>query len=339
MKDVAALAGVSLKTVSRVVNREAGVSEELSARVSRAAEQLDYRPNLTASNLRRSDQRTGTIGLLVEDVANEFFASIHRGCRGGRARARRRRHRREPRSRSRPRARPGLGLRLAAGGRPHPGADGQRAGLPDQRAPQRLAHGLHRPPAPRRRHRRGRDRQPGGVRLRRGAPHRPGAHADRVHRRPVHPLDRAGPLLGLPRRHGQGGRSGPAGVGAPRRPGQRPGAGGRPRRARAGAGADSHLQRPEPHHHGHRAGAARARAPAPGGTRRLRRLPAGRPAGSRDHRRRPGCPRHRSPGRRAALPPDGGLPSGRPPRTSCRARWSLADLGKFPRGDGDPGTT
>ena len=79
MKDVAALAGVSLKTVSRVVNREAGVSEELTARVSRAAEQLDYRPNLTASNLRRSDQRTGTIGLLVEDVANEFFASIHRG--------------------------------------------------------------------------------------------------------------------------------------------------------------------------------------------------------------------------------------------------------------------
>jgi LacI family transcriptional regulator len=79
MRDVAALAGVSLKTVSRVVNRETGVSEELVARVSRAAEQLDYRPNLTASNLRRADQRTGTIGLLVEDVANEFFASIHRG--------------------------------------------------------------------------------------------------------------------------------------------------------------------------------------------------------------------------------------------------------------------
>ena len=79
MRDVAALAGVSLKTVSRVVNREAGVSGELVARVSRAAEQLDYRPNLTASNLRRSDHRTGTVGLLVEDVANEFFASIHRG--------------------------------------------------------------------------------------------------------------------------------------------------------------------------------------------------------------------------------------------------------------------
>jgi LacI family transcriptional regulator len=79
MKDVAALAGVSLKTVSRVVNREAGVSEDLIARVDQAAERLDYRPNLTASNLRRADQRTGTVGLLVEDVANEFFASIHRG--------------------------------------------------------------------------------------------------------------------------------------------------------------------------------------------------------------------------------------------------------------------
>lgn len=79
MREVAALAGVSLKTVSRVVNREAGVSEELAARVDRAATELDYRPNLTASNLRRADQRTGTIGLLVEDVANEFFAAIHRG--------------------------------------------------------------------------------------------------------------------------------------------------------------------------------------------------------------------------------------------------------------------
>jgi LacI family transcriptional regulator len=79
MRDVAALAGVSLKTVSRVVNREPGVSPELTARVTRAAEQLDFRPNLTASNLRRADQRTGTIGLLVEDVANPFFADIHRG--------------------------------------------------------------------------------------------------------------------------------------------------------------------------------------------------------------------------------------------------------------------
>jgi len=79
MRDVAALAQVSLKTVSRVVNGESGVRPELVARVTRAAEQLDFRPNLTASNLRRSDQRTATIGLLVDDVANPFFADIHRG--------------------------------------------------------------------------------------------------------------------------------------------------------------------------------------------------------------------------------------------------------------------
>jgi LacI family transcriptional regulator len=79
MREVAALAGVSLKTVSRVVNGEPGVSGPLAERVTRAMTQLDYRHNLTASNLRRSDRRTGTVGLLVEDVANPFFADIHRG--------------------------------------------------------------------------------------------------------------------------------------------------------------------------------------------------------------------------------------------------------------------
>ncbi|MCX8527091.1 MAG: LacI family DNA-binding transcriptional regulator, partial [Candidatus Nanopelagicales bacterium] len=75
MRDVAARAGVSLKTVSRVVNRESGVRQDLVAKVEQAAIDLDYRPNLTASNLRRSDQRTSTVGLLVEDVANEFFSA------------------------------------------------------------------------------------------------------------------------------------------------------------------------------------------------------------------------------------------------------------------------
>ena len=79
MRDVAALAGVSLKTVSRVVNRETGVSPELADRVRQAADQLDYRPDYTASNLRRADRRTGTIGLLVEDVGNEFSATVHAG--------------------------------------------------------------------------------------------------------------------------------------------------------------------------------------------------------------------------------------------------------------------
>lgn len=78
MRDVAALAGVSLNTVSRVVNGEPQVAEDLAARVRRAVAQLDYKPNLTASNLRRSDGRSSTIGLLLEDMANPFSSSIYR---------------------------------------------------------------------------------------------------------------------------------------------------------------------------------------------------------------------------------------------------------------------
>lgn len=77
MRDVAALAGVSIKTVSRVVNQEAGVSGDLAARVKTAARQLDYRPDLTASNLRRGRQ-TATLGLMLENVANPYSGAVHR---------------------------------------------------------------------------------------------------------------------------------------------------------------------------------------------------------------------------------------------------------------------
>ena len=78
MRDVAALASVSIKTVSRVVNGEPGVSRDLVARVDLAATQLDFRPNLAASNLRRTGRKTGTVGLMLEDVANPFSSAIHR---------------------------------------------------------------------------------------------------------------------------------------------------------------------------------------------------------------------------------------------------------------------
>jgi LacI family transcriptional regulator len=78
MRDVAALAGVSLKTVSRVINGEPTVDAELAARVRRAAAQLSYRHNLTASNLRRGDGRSFMIGLMLEDVANPYSSSIYR---------------------------------------------------------------------------------------------------------------------------------------------------------------------------------------------------------------------------------------------------------------------
>ncbi|MEP6649468.1 MAG: LacI family DNA-binding transcriptional regulator [Lapillicoccus sp.] len=78
MRDVAALAGVSLKTVSRVVNCEPGVSDDLRERVERAVERLDYTHNLTASNLRRSHGRTGVVGALVQDVSNSFSVGLLR---------------------------------------------------------------------------------------------------------------------------------------------------------------------------------------------------------------------------------------------------------------------
>lgn len=77
MRDVAALAGVSLKTVSRVVNGEKGVSQELVERVQHAAEKLRYRHNLAASNL-RSGQRTKSVALLVQDLSNDYSATLLR---------------------------------------------------------------------------------------------------------------------------------------------------------------------------------------------------------------------------------------------------------------------
>jgi LacI family transcriptional regulator len=78
MKDVAALARVSLKTVSRVINDEPTVNAELVERVKRAAAQLHYQPNFGASALRRRDGRSSTIGVLLEDLANPFSATIYR---------------------------------------------------------------------------------------------------------------------------------------------------------------------------------------------------------------------------------------------------------------------
>ncbi len=78
MRDVATLAGVGVKTVSRVINREALVAPETEAKVLWAIKQLHYRPNVHAGNLRRGGGRTHTLGLLVGDVANPFAGAVHR---------------------------------------------------------------------------------------------------------------------------------------------------------------------------------------------------------------------------------------------------------------------
>ncbi|MFB9877196.1 LacI family DNA-binding transcriptional regulator [Planobispora siamensis] len=76
MKDVAAAAGVALKTVSRVVNDEPGVNPATAERVVAAIAQLGYRRNESARVLRRG--RTATIGLVIEDVADPFYSGMSR---------------------------------------------------------------------------------------------------------------------------------------------------------------------------------------------------------------------------------------------------------------------
>jgi len=78
MRDVATKAGVSLKSVSRVVNKEPGVSPSLLERVRRAIDELGFHPNVGASSLRRADGKTATVGLLLEDIANPYFSAVQR---------------------------------------------------------------------------------------------------------------------------------------------------------------------------------------------------------------------------------------------------------------------
>ena len=70
-------AGVSLKTVSRVVNAEPGVRQSTAARVRSAIEALGYRPNDVARSL-RARSVGATIGLVIGDVANPFYSAIAR---------------------------------------------------------------------------------------------------------------------------------------------------------------------------------------------------------------------------------------------------------------------
>jgi LacI family transcriptional regulator, galactose operon repressor len=76
MREVASAAGVSLKTVSRVLNGEAGVAPETARRVSAAADALGFRRNESAAMLRRVDQSSRTVGLVIDDLANPFYASL-----------------------------------------------------------------------------------------------------------------------------------------------------------------------------------------------------------------------------------------------------------------------
>ncbi|AWH89451.1 HTH-type transcriptional regulator GalR [Limnobaculum parvum] len=74
IKDVAKLAGVSVATVSRVINNSPKARGATRESVLNAMEQLQYHPNANARALAR--QTTGTIGLIVSDVSDPFFGTM-----------------------------------------------------------------------------------------------------------------------------------------------------------------------------------------------------------------------------------------------------------------------
>ena len=76
MEDVAARAGVALKTVSRVVNEEPGVTPATAERVRAAIDELGFRRNDSARVLRKG--QTASIGLVVEDIGDPFYSALSR---------------------------------------------------------------------------------------------------------------------------------------------------------------------------------------------------------------------------------------------------------------------
>jgi LacI family transcriptional regulator len=77
MRDVARLSGVSVATVSAVVNASANVSPELKARVADAMAALDYHPDEVARSLKTG--RTNVIGVIIPDITNAFYPEVVRG--------------------------------------------------------------------------------------------------------------------------------------------------------------------------------------------------------------------------------------------------------------------
>lgn len=74
IKDVAELAGVSVTTVSRVLNKRGYISQATYNKVYQAIDQLDYQPNQVARSLQ--NQKTYFVGLLIPDISHPFFSEL-----------------------------------------------------------------------------------------------------------------------------------------------------------------------------------------------------------------------------------------------------------------------
>jgi LacI family transcriptional regulator len=74
LRDVAKLAGVSISTVSRVLNEEKFTSDDVKKRVKDAIKKLKYSPDLNARNLRLG--KTNVIGVIIPDISDFFFSKV-----------------------------------------------------------------------------------------------------------------------------------------------------------------------------------------------------------------------------------------------------------------------
>ena len=260
VKDVAAAAGVSLGTVSNVMNRPEVVSSGTRERVERAMAELGFVRNESARQLRAGTSRT--LAYVMLDGSNPFFHDVAQGiemaaedadlslfiCNSNSRAEREEIH---------------LDRLLQQRVQGYPDHPGQPRGAAPRRAlPPRRATGDRRPGARRRRLLLGRGRRRARRPDRGRAPGRAGPHPGRVHRRPV--LDRPGPRAAAGR-PGDLGRAGPAARG-PDPPAHRGADRGRGPIGRRAAGraagaapADRRLLRQRPA----RAGSAAAGASAP----------------------------------------------------------------------------
>src|SRR6202167_1902317 len=78
MKDIAKIAGVSLGTVSHVLNNTARVREPMRKRVLDAVQAAGYQPSQLARGVRRD--KTNMIGMIIPDITNPFFPAVVRGA-------------------------------------------------------------------------------------------------------------------------------------------------------------------------------------------------------------------------------------------------------------------
>ncbi|WP_346857829.1 LacI family DNA-binding transcriptional regulator [uncultured Draconibacterium sp.] len=79
MNDVATRAGVSIATVSRVLNNNGNVNEATRAKINKAIKDLKYQPSRVAKRLRSKSISSNLLGVLIPDIENPFYVDVLRG--------------------------------------------------------------------------------------------------------------------------------------------------------------------------------------------------------------------------------------------------------------------